>query len=151
MNIRSVLVGVVLILSGCAKQPETLTEDYDQKEMDTAISTAKRRVDEFISVLSKRGADSFSVKAPIKDAHGTEHFWITGVTYTNGVFTGEIGNDPGIVKNVKLGQTWTVKKEEISDWMYVIGDRIHGGFTIDPLLASFPKDKADELRKKLVR
>lgn len=131
--------------------PETLARNYDDKAMDAAIATARRRVDEFIAILARKGADSFSVKAPIKDANGTEHFWITDVTYANGAFTGQIGNDPGIVKNVKLGQTWTVKKEDISDWMYEVGDKIHGGFTIDPLLDSFPKEQADELRKKLVR
>lgn len=140
-----------MAFTGCNRQPDTLVNDYSEAEMNAAIATAKRRVDEFIAVLAERGADSFSVKAPITDANGTEHFWIVDVTYANGVFTGKIGNDPGIVKNVKLGQTWTVKREDISDWIYTLGKKIHGGFTIDPLLASYPKDKADALRQQLVR
>jgi uncharacterized protein YegJ (DUF2314 family) len=151
MLLRFAFVCAMIVLSGCSERPDTLINKFDSNEMDTAISTAKRRVDEFVSVLNKKEADSFSVKAPIKDANGTEHFWITDVTYDNGSFTGKIGNDPGIVKNVKFGQTWKVKKDEISDWMYTVGDRIHGGFTIDPLLASYPKDDAEALRKKLVR
>jgi len=143
---------LALALAGCSKQrPETLTSEYDEKAMEVAISTAKSRVDEFIAVLGKKGADSFSVKAPIKDAHGTEHFWIVDVVYADGVFTGKIGDEPGIVKAVKLGQAWKVKKEDISDWMYVVGGKIHGGFTIDPLLASFPKEKANAIRSQLVR
>ncbi|MCV5961615.1 DUF2314 domain-containing protein, partial [Escherichia coli] len=37
------------------------------------------------------------------------------------------------------------------DWMYTRGDKIYGGYTIDPLLATYPKEEADELRAKLVR
>ncbi len=91
------------------------------------------------------------MKAPIHDGDQTEHFWIVNVTYENETFSGRIGNDPGIVKNVKTGQAWKIKKDEISDWMYTKGDRIHGGFTIDPLLDSYPKEEADALRSKLVR
>ncbi len=149
------------MFAGCSKsnkdqaadspKPKTLTEEYDEAEMDAAIGTARSRVDEFLNVLGENAADSFSVKAPIHDGDETEHFWIVGVSYNDGVFSGRIGNDPGIVKNVKAGQPWEIKKDEISDWMYTKGDRIHGGFTIDPLLGSFPKDKADALRSKLVR
>ncbi len=115
------------------------------------MATARSRVDEFLTVLSTNEADSFSVKAPINDGEETEHFWIVNVSYKDGVFSGEIGNDAGVVTNVKAGQRWEIKKGDISDWMFTKGDRIHGGFTIDPLLNSFPKDRADELRVKLVR
>ena len=43
------------------------------------------------------------------------------------------------------------QKEDISDWMYTRGDKIYGGYTIDPLLVTYPKEEADELRAKLVR
>ena len=119
--------------------------------MDAAIERARKEVDEFMKVLAATNADSFSVKAPIKDANGTEHFWITDVRYEKGEFVGKIGNDPGIVENVKMGQVWRIKKEEISDWMYVRGEKIHGGYTIDPLLPSMDKTQGDALRRKLVR
>ncbi|HGC1664629.1 DUF2314 domain-containing protein, partial [Escherichia coli] len=48
-------------------------------------------------------------------------------------------------------QEWKIKKEDISDWMYTRGDKIYGGYTIDPLLVTYPKEEADELRAKLVR
>jgi uncharacterized protein YegJ (DUF2314 family) len=155
-----ILTAAVLGL-GCSKEnerqsnlsakPETLVESYDEQQMDKAISIARNRVDEFIKALAENDADSFSVKAPIHDGDQTEHFWIVNVTYENETFSGRIGNDPGIVKNVKAGQAWKIKKDEISDWMYTKGDRIHGGFTIDPLLDSYPKEEADALRSKLVR
>jgi uncharacterized protein YegJ (DUF2314 family) len=150
--VLALLVAVVLF-AGCSKpkMPETLVSEFDEAAMDAAIATAQRRVDEFLSVLQAGGADSYSVKAPVKDGENTEHFWVVNVTYRDGVFSGEIGNEPGIVKNVTLGQTWEIKKEDISDWMYVKAGRIHGGFTIDPLLPTFPKEEAEALREKLVR
>lgn len=155
------ILAATLMFAGCSKsnkdqtddspKPETVTEVFDEAEMNAAIETARSRVDEFLKVLGERAADSFSVKAPIHDGDKTEHFWIVDVSYKDGVFSGKIGNDPGIVKNVKAGQIWAIKKDEISDWMYTRMGRIHGGFTIDPLLGSFPKAKADALRSKLVR
>ena len=60
------------------------------------------------------------------------------------MFIGVISNDPGIVTNVEYGQEWKIKKEDISDWMYTRGDKIYGGYTIDPLLVTYPKEEADE-------
>jgi uncharacterized protein YegJ (DUF2314 family) len=152
MKLLSLLVAAILVFSGCSDQrPDTLVSSYDQNAMTTAISTAKARVDEFIAVLQANGADSFSVKAPITDSHGTEHFWIVDVSFKDGVFTGKVGNQPGIVKNVQFGQEWRIAKADISDWMYARGEKIHGGFTIDPLLGSYPKDEADAMRARLVR
>lgn len=51
----------------------------------------------------------------------------------------------------RIWPEWKIKKEDISDWMYTRGDKIYGGYTIDPLLVTYPKEEADELRAKLVR
>ena len=40
---------------------------------------------------------------------------------------------------------------QYNGWMYTRGDKIYGGYTIDPLLVTYPKEEADELRAKLVR
>jgi uncharacterized protein YegJ (DUF2314 family) len=137
-----------------AKDPDTLVRDgYNQAQMDAAIARARKEVNAFLDVLAKDDADSFSVKAPITDKNGTEHFWLVDITYNKdkASFTGNIGNRPGIVKNVKAGQAWTIKRDEISDWMYTRGEKIHGGYTIDPLLATMPKDQASAMKARLVR
>lgn len=134
------------------ERPETLvTGGYDQSAMDAAIARARAEVDQFIELLQAGDADSFSVKAPITDSNGTEHFWISEVRFEDGFFIGNIANEAGIVGNVKLGQQWRIAKGEISDWMYVRGEKIHGGYTIDPLLPTYPKDEAESLRARLVR
>jgi len=145
------LILIFLVCIACSKTPDTLVSKFDEKQMDAAIAKAKSSVQDFIDELQAKNADSYSVKAPITDKHGTEHFWVTDVTYKDGAFSGLIGNDPGIVKNVKFGQPWTIKKEDISDWMYIKNEMIHGGFTIEPLLGTFPKEEAEAIRSKLVR
>lgn len=138
--------------AGFSEVSDTLvTGGYDKQAMSDAIQHARKETDKFIEVMNKKDADTFAVKAPITDHGRTEHFWLTDVTYSNGMFIGVISNDPGIVTNVEYGQEWKIKKEDISDWMYTRGDKIYGAYTIDPLLVTYPKEEADELRAKLVR
>ncbi|HDZ7346688.1 TPA: YegJ family protein [Escherichia coli] len=138
--------------AGFSEVSDTLvTGGYDKQAMSDAIQHARKETDQFIEIMNKKDADTFAVKAPITDHGRTEHFWLTDVTYSNGMFIGVISNDPGIVTNVEYGQEWKIKKEDISVWMYTRGDKIYGGYTIVPLLVTYPKEEADELRAKLVR
>jgi uncharacterized protein YegJ (DUF2314 family) len=138
---------LLLACCGCDKTPDTLVKDgYDQKEMDAAIARAHREVDAFVTELSKPTGENHAVKAPIQDAGKTEHFWLIKVSYKDGEFTGTIDNDPGIVGNVKIGQTWTLKKEEISDWMFMRDGKMHGNYTMRPLLKTLPEEQAAKFR-----
>lgn len=152
VNFRIAALIILLIgLTSCSSKPETLVEVYDQTEMNLAINRAKSELPVFLEALESKKADSYSVKVPITDSNGTEHFWLTDIVYKDDYFIGKIGNDPGIIANIKFGQEWKVRKDEISDWLYVLGEKIYGGYTIDPLLPSTPKEEADRLRRVLVR
>jgi uncharacterized protein YegJ (DUF2314 family) len=141
---------VIVCLGGCNKKPDTLiTSGYDEKEMDAAIARARGEVDRFIAELERPTGENHAVKAPIQDAGQTEHFWLTEVRYQNGQFEGTINNEPGIVKNVKLGQKWTIKKADISDWMFMRGGKMHGNYTMRPLLKAMPPDDAAKFRAML--
>lgn len=151
---RFCLLGLAMALgiSGCfgGPRPETLVDSgYDEQEMDAAIARARSEVDTFVAELNNQTGTDHSVKAPITDDGQTEHFWLTDVTFADGQFTGTIGNDPGMVDNVKFGQQWTITKEEISDWMYMRDGRIHGNYTMRPLLKTLPEDEAAEFRNML--
>lgn len=144
------LLLVILACCSCSKSPDTLVKGgYDEQEMDAAIARARREVDSFIAEMSKGNGTNFSVKAPIEDQGETEHFWLTDVVYRNGKFEGVIGNDPGIVTNVKSGQKWTVKKSEISDWMFMRNGKMYGNYTMRPLLKTMPEEEAAKYRSIL--
>lgn len=151
---KSLLLFALVLFSFCGckgrDKPDTLVESgYDQKEMDEAIARARKEVDAFIAELASPKGSEHAVKAPIQDAGKTEHFWLSNVTYQNETFEGTINNEPGVVNNVKLGQKWKVAKAEISDWMYMLNDKMHGNYTMRPLLQTLPKDQAEQLRAML--
>jgi uncharacterized protein YegJ (DUF2314 family) len=117
--------------------------------MDAAIARARREVDSFIEEMSKGNGTDFAVKGPIQDKGETEHFWLTDIVYHNGKFEGIIGNDPGMVTNVKSGQKWTVKKSEISDWMFMRNGKMYGNYTLRPLLKTMSEEEAEKFRSIL--
>jgi uncharacterized protein YegJ (DUF2314 family) len=141
------LVLFSLCLCACDSTPPTLVRDgYDEQEMDAAIAQARSSVDRFISELTKPTGTSHAVKAPIEDDGEVEHFWLTEVIYRNGKFEGTIGNEPGAVGNVKMGQKWTIGKTEISDWMFMRDGKMHGNYTMRPLLKAMPEGEAARFR-----
>ncbi len=138
-------------IGGCGRStPDTLVESgYDEQEMDAAIARARSEVDSFIAELSNRTGTNHGVKAPIEDGGETEHFWLTDVSFRNGEFKGTINNDPGIVGNVQFGQEWTIGKKEISDWMFMREGKMHGNYTMRPLLKTMPEEEAEQYRSML--
>src|SRR5262245_25637660 len=99
---RFFLFALTTVFLSCGGQPETLIKGgYDEQEMVEAIARAQSEVDEFIATLSAKDGTNFAVKVPIEDKGETEHFWLTGVSFHDGKFEGLIGNDPGVVTNVK--------------------------------------------------
>lgn len=144
------LAFLILACCSCSKPPETLVKGgYDEQEMDAAVNRARNEVDSFIEEMSEGNGTDFSVKAPVEDNGRIEHFWLTDLVYHGDEFEGMIGNDPGIVGNVKIGQKWTIKKSEISDWMFMRDGKIHGNYTMRPLLKTMPEEEAAKLRSIL--
>jgi uncharacterized protein YegJ (DUF2314 family) len=155
---RTVLVGLVLAVSlgGCDDRSDDSSDDpvieveADDKEMNAAIAHARSTVGEFVKRLANPGPadDGFSVKKMIEDGQEVEHFWLTGVSYSEGEFTGKIGNDPQSVGNVKFGQKVSVAETEITDWMYLDDGKMIGNFTLRVLFGRMPKEEAEALRKQ---
>jgi uncharacterized protein YegJ (DUF2314 family) len=143
------LGSLCLCCSACdtPRKPDTLVESgYDKQEMDAAIARAGKEVDSFIAELSKPTGKLHAVKVPITDNGETEHFWLNKVSYRDGQFEGEINNEPGVVKNVKIGQKMKVNKSEISDWMFMRAGKMHGNYTMRPLLKTMPAAEAEQYR-----
>ena len=147
LALLSVVASLISIV-GCSSQPETLVEDgYDEAEMASATERAISEVDSFIADLKSGQSENYAVKAPIEDGGETEHFWLTGVTFANGKFTGTINNEPGMVSNVTMGQQYSLGRTEISDWMFMRDGKMYGNYTMRPLLATMPEAEADMYRK----
>ncbi len=145
------IVCLFVVLAGCGRpKPETLVEGgYDEQAMEAAIARARAEADSFIRELSKPTGTNHAVKAAIDDGGKVEHFWLTEVSFQDGAFAGTINNEPGIVGNVKMGQQWTVKKDDISDWLFMRDGKMHGNYTMRPLLKTMPAEEAAKFRSIL--
>lgn len=87
--------------------------------------------------------DMAAVKAPFSDpqkprAKGepeVEHMWLTDVDYDGEFVSGELVNAPNKLKSIKQGDTLRVAIGGLSDWMYVIGGDVYGGYSVNLLRA----------------
>lgn len=141
------LLAMIALAIGCSSSPETLVEGgYDEAAMAAATERAITEVDTFIADLKSGRSENYAVKAPIEDDGATEHFWLTGVTFADNKFTGTINNEPGMVSNVTMGQQYTIGKTEISDWMFMRDGKMHGNYTMRPLLATMSEAEAEHYR-----
>jgi len=133
------------------REPDTLIRDgYDEAEMEKAIANARKGAHHFIAALQAGDATNYAIKAPIRDKkEGVEHFWLINIVLTNGRFVGEVNNKPGIVKNVKLGDRYSVAIDEISDWMFVRNDLMHGNYTSRVLFPLMDPDEVQLMKSQM--
>ena len=142
---------ILSLSSGCNRDPETLTDQYDEQAMSQAIAEARSTFDTFLKRFHhpKPGDDAFNVKVKIEDENGIEHFWLGDLTLDDEPYSGTIGNDPGIVKHVKLGQKYSFSRADISDWMYMSGGTMQGNYTLRVVMQYMPEDEAEALKKRI--
>lgn len=121
---------------GCSRSSEgdnyTHVEAHDAA-MNAAIEKAKATADDFVRAFhaQKPGAKDYYVKKPYKTPRGgSEHMWIEVTDEQNGVLKGHIANEAEETREVKNGQSVSLKISEISDWKYQDGKKLIGGYTI---------------------
>jgi len=113
--------------------------------MERAVKTARHTLPFFVAVLRAKKADDqgFEIKKAFVDGDNVEHLWIGELTFDGKKFHGQINNLPRDVHNVRLGQSVTVSPREVTDWMFIKGGKLMGGYTTRVLFARLsPRDKA---------
>ncbi|MFO0961334.1 MAG: DUF2314 domain-containing protein [Phycisphaerales bacterium] len=118
----------------------------DDPAMLAAIAKARATVDRFTAALAHplAGQKHFAVKWPVTQGDAVEHFWVEDVTFDGAKFRGVIQDEPEMVTSVRAGQAVTVPLVEITDWMYIDGGSIVGGYTARVIRDKLP---AEERRK----
>ncbi len=113
---------------------EMVGEVYaDDIEMNNARSDAKNTYDNFVK-LFKEGCDSctgFQVKIRFSDGDdNVEHMWLDELKIKENKITGILVGTPEKLLRLQTGDIIEVNKDSLSDWMYIKGSRLIGGFTI---------------------
>ncbi len=114
-------------------QPDIYNVTEDDTAMNNAIAYAQKTLPEFDKALSSGDTaySTFTLKMrfPTKDNSG-EHMWIANIKKKNGEYFGILNNQPEYTDAVKMGDSITVPLKDISDWMFMEGRKLHGGYTI---------------------
>jgi len=116
-------------------EPDVYTINSSDSKMNEAIENAKKSFDLFQNALTSKNPDFeyFSIKQKFDTPQGGEHIWVQDITFVDSQFIGIIGNEPVNTNEVSLGDTITIDKNKISDWMYFDKGIVRGGFTIKVL------------------
>jgi uncharacterized protein YegJ (DUF2314 family) len=118
--------------------------------MAYAISFARASIEVPIRELEQGAISAFDVKAPIPCKEKCEHVWLRGLHLANGFFTGIIDNDVIGGTLPRCGEIYSIQKNKISDWHYMLNGRMNGAFTLRVLLDKMPPRQAAKLRDLLL-
>ena len=127
------------------------TVTSDDAFMNLAINKAKSTIGEFDKALKSNNPayTDFAIKKRYKTtADGGEHMWIAGIELINGNYKGVVNNDAEETTEVKYGDTVIVRKDEISDWMYLDNNVLRGGYTIRAVRNRMTKEERMKMDKE---
>lgn len=143
---------IVLVLMSCclvafascdspSSSDPVVNVDSSNDEMQEAIATAKKTFSQFVDNWKTMPNDGASVKfgVPTSD-DSVEHIWFEPTKITATEITGVCGNDPAKVPGLKLGDTRTFKRSELTDWMILDGTKCYGGYTVRVLTKMDPSN-----------
>lgn len=89
----------------------------------------------------------YFLKVGISDNdNNTEYFWVLLSQYSGGVFKGQIGNQPRLVKHVQQGQVISFTAKDIFDWMYMEDGKMIGNYTACAMLVGKSPDEQNEFQ-----
>lgn len=154
MKNNILLLSFFIIFFGCntkkierENEPDIYEVQSSDVEMNQAIENAKKTLDRFDIAFknNSRVFTFFSLKKRFEENGNIEHIWIGNIQgFKDGKYKGVIDNLPEIIKNVKLGDTVEINKNEISDWMYLKNSKLHGGYTIRLLVKRMSKSERND-------
>lgn len=127
-----------------SEDPIFVSEDADQ-EMLAAHKNAQETFKYFWRELSWErrriipGLSLASVKILFTDDNvkegepSVEHMWIDEIDFDGEYITGFLMNTPNWLRNISQGDHVKAKITDVSDWMFAIGERVYGAFTVNLL------------------
>jgi uncharacterized protein YegJ (DUF2314 family) len=116
----------------------------EDKAMAWAVEKAGLTLWYFIESLSNPLPEQscFAVKIKIRNEKYAEHIWLTDPEFDQeGNLFGTVGNEPGNVTSVRMGDRIGVESSLVSDWMMIESGRLIGGYSIRAFRDSIPENE----------
>lgn len=128
--------------NGGGGEPEILSFDEDDSEMNAAMVQARESIGTFLQALqdSKPGRSNYSIKVGFRDPHGQEFMWLSEICYGDESLRGRVANTPQTVHSPRYGASVTVSKDEIADWMFIENGVLQGGYTMRVMRNRLPPE-----------
>ncbi len=170
LQTKTMLLRLLILFSfclGCSQKHSNQILGSDKSDLDTsagiysveeedlsmnaAIHEAQKTIDEFDQALKSNnpGYTGFAVKKKYKTLDGGEYMWINEITLFDGKYKGIVNNIAEKTTEVKYGDTVIVRRDEITDWMYVKENILRGGYTIREIRNRLNKDQRTKMDKEL--
>jgi uncharacterized protein YegJ (DUF2314 family) len=131
---------------------DTYTVTPEDRIFNSAITNARQTINELDKALESNNPSytEFAVKKRfITPDDGGEHMWVAGITLVNGTYKGFVNNDAEKTLEVKYGDTVIVRKDEITDWMYLDNNVLRGGYTIRAVRNRLSKEERVKMDSEL--
>lgn len=133
-----VLLATVVAITACdgpseqaSPEPSVSRIESSDAEITAAIQKAKATFTFFEKNWQSMESDGYSVKFALPNSVGElEHIWFTPTKIDGDSITGECANDPRDIPGLAFGDIRTVTRDQVSDWMIIVGKKCYGGYTI---------------------
>jgi len=128
-------------------------------EMQRAIERARESFRYFWRELAWEqrriipGLSLSAVKVPFSDPPEVQHdedeptveqMWLSEIEFDGKLVTGTLLNSPHWLKSISEGDQSQVPISGISDWMYAIGERVYGAYTVNLLRSQMGSSERKE-------
>ena len=151
---RLILLTLTLLsLGACSKNYDSETGTHGEagsaaveaqdREMNAAMAEARRTLDEFERRLANpTPTQSMAIiKGRFTEGDLVEHMWLGQIQVTPEGYRGVLGNDPYELTTVKAGETLSLARSDISDWIVVDDGKLVGGYTMRVLRSRLPENE----------
>lgn len=132
------------------EQEPVLTFEAEDPEMLAAIHKAQSTYSEFLAEIDKEqhrivcGFDESLVKYAFpadRASAGIEHMFISDLELIGSKLYGLLASSPNKTKKIKAGDRVEIDPARVSDWLYVIEGKGHGGFTFKVMWSRFSDEE----------
>ncbi len=129
--------------------PNILWLDGADAEIATAVREAQRTFGDYREALlgASPAVEDCGVKVFFpnpQDLATGEHMWVNEVSFGAGGMVGTLCNDPGWLRGLANGDRVPFTLDRVSDWFFVVGGVLHGGFTLKVLFRQFTPEQFAE-------